>query len=165
VASVLIILLGLLWKQTANQYYQDLTQPFFLRNSVTAQFLAEKLSPNDVLIYLGLRRASLEYALRQRGLSPAIAISFPSELDVHFSWGSVSDTMNHRENLVTECEVLMQKLYRGDEENQQIWVATAGDDQLSRLFWEIMKRKFAINQNESSPQVGLFRLMRKPPDF
>lgn len=75
-------------------------------------FLKDKMRPGDAVVYLGLRRSQLEYALRRRGLILPHQVSFPAELDRHPAWISLEDMMQRSDTLRHEGRNLAESLHQ-----------------------------------------------------
>lgn len=141
---IVIVLLGVAWIATLVPYYQGLNGPRFIRSSLSAAFLADKMQPGDALVYLGLRRSRLEYALRRHGFTPSRQTSFPAELDRHLAWISPEDMMSRVEDL------------------RRVWIATAGDYPINQLLMEPLSQRFNIDGAMSSAELGIYCLEPNP---
>jgi len=156
---IAVVLLGVLWIATLVPYYQGLKNPRFMRSSLSASFLKARMQPGDALVYLGLRRSQLEYALRRRGLIPPRQVSFPAELDRHPAWISIEDMMSRMDTLRQEGLNLSRDLH---QLGHRVWIAAAGDNPINRLLMVFLSQRFEIEGSLSSTALGIYCL--KPVD-
>jgi hypothetical protein len=147
--------LGGLWVTTLIPYYDGLTHSYFMRGSLSAAFLKDRMQPGDILVYLGLRRSQLEYSLQRLDVLPAYQVSFPSEIDRHPAWISVADMMTRPEKLREEGRALARDLMQHSGERQCIWVAGAGDNPINRKLIEVLSRRFYVDRPMSSAVLGI----------
>lgn len=159
---VVIVLLGVAWIATLVPYYQGLNSPRFIRSSLSAAFLADKMQSGDALVYLGLRRSRLEYALRRRGFTPSRQASFPAELDRHPAWISPEDMMSRVEDLRQEGLNFSKALHQYAGAERRVWIATAGDKTINRLLMEPLSQRFKIDGAMSSFELGIYGLKPNP---
>jgi hypothetical protein len=157
-SGIVIVLLGILWTATLAPYYQGLQNPRYMRSSMSAAFLKDRMRPGDALVYLGLRRSRLEYALRSLGLIPSHQVSFPAELDRHPAWISLADMMSRMDKLRVESRSLADTLHQSAGPGNRVWVAAAGDNSINRLLLEVLGRRFQAADEMSSRALGIICL-------
>jgi len=159
---IVIVLLGVAWIATLVPYYQGLNGPRFIRSSLSAAFLADKMQPGDALVYLGLRRSRLEYALRRHGFTPSRQTSFPAELDRHPAWISPEDMMSRVDDLRREGLNFSKALHQYAGAEHRVWIATAGDNTINQLLMEPLSQRFKIDGAMSSAELGIYCLVHIP---
>ena len=157
-SGIVSVLLGILWISTLIPYFEGLTNPRYIRSSTAASFLSAKMRPGDALVYLGLRRSRLEYALRRRGLAPSYQVSFPAELDRHKAWLSLEDMMQRSDILRHEGRRLAESLHKYARAGHRVWIATTGVDPINRLLLDALSGLFKIDGSLSSADLGLYCL-------
>ncbi|UCD79616.1 MAG: glycosyltransferase family 39 protein [Desulfobacterales bacterium] len=157
-SGIAAALLGILWIATLVPYFDGLTNPGFIRSSTAASFLADKMQPGDALVYLGLRRSSLEYALRRHGITPSQQGSFPAELDQHTAWISLEDMMQRSDTLRREGRMLAESLHEYAMASHRVWIAAAGDNPINRLLLDALNELFNVDGSLSSADLGLYCL-------
>jgi len=155
---IVIVLLGSMWMTTLVPYYQGLKNPRFMRSSLSASFLVDKMQPGDALVYQGLRRSRLEYALGRRGFIPSHQSSFPAEIDRHPAWISIEDMMSRMDDLHHEGLNLSKTLHLYAGAEHRVWIATAGVNPINQLLLELLSQRFKIDGAMSSPDLGIYCL-------
>lgn len=153
----LVLLLGLA-VSTWVPYYRGLEAPLFHQADLAAEFLARNLRRDDLLLYTGLRRKPLEYALRRRGASPAVERSFPAELEDHPGWKSERRMLLRREELSAEALAVAKELESYVQSGRRVWLAAG-----SRLPWDLelmrlVSERLQIDRDESNVDLALLCL-------
>ena len=157
-SGILAVFIGSLWIVTLIPYFNGLTDARFIRSSTAAFFLSDKMQSGDAMVYLGLRRSQLEYALRRYGITPSLQMSFPAELDRHPAWISLGDMLQRRDMLQHEGRVLAESLHKYAMSGNRVWLATAGDNPINRLLLDALAERFNIERSLSSVDLGLYCL-------
>ncbi len=151
-------LLGVMWVATLVPYYHGLKSPYFMRGSLSATFLKNRMQKGDALVYLGLRRSQFEYSLQRLGVLPAYQVSFPSELDRHPAWISVDDMLTRIDKIREEGRALSRTLYQYAGKRHRIWIVGAGDNPINRTLMELLSRRFDLDKSKSSTALGIYCL-------
>jgi len=131
----------------------------------TARFLAEHAAPGDVVVFTCDTRAAGEYYLRL--LAPGaslVRLSFPPELESHWSWMDGKAMLRRPERLEADAEGMVDRIGGLRTGGRTLWVVDSGESRINDILLAKLGRRFAPapGPRQGQPPEGSLLAFRLP---
>ena len=142
-------------------FRQNMDDPLSQQFEDVAQHLLKHRKPGERMILFGIARANVEYTLNRAGCHDSMT-TFPSSLYLHPGWYDEAGLLKEESQLQREGQEVAKELADSIPAGQGFWIVRSLFERVDFHLITPLLEHFELDQQRSSTDAPVFRLVRKP---